>query len=106
MGQNEITEVEAPEEEAEGDSESESDGAGEELEDITLPGSPGRPAGAAEGMREVLSRRDPGPLTEAAIADILGGHVDDTEGLVRVILWAERPTVDRRSGEPFPGGDW
>ena len=101
------TEVEAPEEESEeGGSESESGGAGEELEDITPPESPGRPAGAAEGVREALSREDPGPLTEAAIADILGDHVDDTERLVRAILWAGRPTVDRRSGEPFPGGDW
>lgn len=101
------TEVEVPEEEPEeGGSESESGGAGEELEDITPPDSPGRPAGAAEGVREALSREDPGPLTEAAIADILRGHVDDAERLVRAILWAGRPTVDRRSGEPFPGGDW
>ena len=100
------TEVEAPEEESEGGSESEGGGAGEELEDITPPDSPGRPAGAAEGVREALSREDPGPLTDAAIADILGGHLDDTERLVRAILWAGRPTVDRRGGEPFPGGDW
>ena len=101
------TEVEAPEEESdEGGSESESGGVGEEREDITPPDSPGRPAGAAEGVREALSREDPGPLTEAAIADILCGHVDDTERLVRAILWAGRPPVDRRSGEPFPGGDW
>lgn len=101
------TEVQPPEEESqEGGSESETGGAGEELEDITPPDSQGRPAGAAEGVREALSREDPGPLTEAAIADILGGHLDDTERLVRAILWAGRPTVDRRSGEPFPGGDW
>lgn len=101
------TEVETPEEESEeGGSESESGGAGEELEDITPPDSPGRPAGALEGVREALSREDPGPLTEAAIADILAGHLDDTERLVRAILWAGRPTVDRRSGEPFPGGNW
>ncbi|MDE0394413.1 MAG: hypothetical protein OYK82_06520 [Gammaproteobacteria bacterium] len=101
------TEVQAPEEESEeGGSESESGGAGEELEDITPPDSQGRPAGAAEGVREALSREDPGSLTEAAIADILAGHLDDTERLVRAILWAGRPTVDRRSREPFPGGDW
>ncbi len=101
------TEVAAPEEESEeGGSESESGGAGEELEDITPPDSRGRPAGVGAGVREALAREDPGPLTEAAILDILEGYVDDTELLVRAILWSQRPTVDRRGGEPFPGGEW
>ena len=101
------TEVTAPEEESgEGGSESESGGAAEELEDVTPPDSRGRPAGAATGVREALAREDPGPLTEAAILDLLEGHADDTGLLVRGILWSQRPTVDRRSGQPFPGGEW
>ena len=100
-------EIDVPEDESEsGGSESGSGGAGEEVENAPPPENRGSPDGITVGVSEALAGTDPGPLSVEMVNQVLEERVDDTELLVRGLLWSQRPDVRWWEGEPLPGGRW
>ena len=100
-------EVENPEEGSEGPpSESDDEEAPQPSEDVPLLENPGTPEGVMVGAQETLARGDPGPLTEEMAMRLLEELTDDTELLVRGILWSQRPDIDGSDDQPSLGGSW
>ncbi len=84
-------------------SEPEAGGAGEELDAVSPEDTPSDPAAATVGVGEAPAGGDPGPLSEVDADRLLAeGRADDTEMLVRGLLWSQRPRS--AAGEAFPGG--
>ena len=80
--------------------------AGEEPEDLPLSENAGTQEVILVGVQEALAKGDPGPLTEEMSMRLLEQLTDDTELLVRGILWSQRPDIEWWEDEPFPGGGW
>lgn len=78
----------------------------EEPEDIPPSENAGAPEVILFGAQEALAKGDPGPLTEEMSMRLLEELTDDTELLVRGILWSQRPDVEWWEDDPFPGGGW
>jgi len=71
-------------------------GAGEESTTAPEADDPGDPEGPRTGVRESRAGTDPGTLSDAEVQRLLDSQPDDTEKLIRGILWSRRP---------FPAGD-
>ncbi len=100
-------ELETSEQETEAElSESAEGEAADEPEDVPPSESRSDPNVATMGAREALAKGDPGPLTEEMAMTLLEGLTDDTELLVRGLLWSQRPDIEWWEDEPFPGGSW
>ena len=97
-------EAEVPKEDPEGSqSESNEGGAGDEEAHEPPEGAAViAPTTVLVGAQESLVRGDPGPLTEDMVTSLLEEQTDDTELLVRGLLWSQRPA---QSG-PGLGGSW
>ena len=80
--------------------------SGAEPEDPREANNSGPRQGPKEGAREAWAAQDPGPVTAAEAGDLLSTVNDETEALVRGLLWAHRPDVAWWSGQAYPGGRW
>jgi hypothetical protein len=80
--------------------------SGAEPEDAREANSSGPRSGPKEGAREAWATQDPGPMSAAEAGDLLSTVVDETEALVRGLLWAHRPDVAWWAGQAYPGGRW
>jgi len=97
-------EAEVPEEDPEGtQTESREGGAGDDQAREPPEGEAViAPSTVLVGAQESLVREDPGPLTEDMVTRLLEEQADDTELLIRGLLWSQRPD---QSG-PDLGGSW
>jgi Ca-activated chloride channel family protein len=80
--------------------------SGAEPDDPREADSSGPRQGPLEGAREAWAAQDPGPMTQSDAASLLLTVSDETEALVRGLLWAHRPDVAWWSGQAYPGGPW
>jgi len=80
--------------------------SGPEPEDAREESNNGPRQGPREGAREAWAAQDPGPLSSAEATDLLSTVSDETEALVRGLLWAHRPDVAWWAGQEYPGGRW
>lgn len=97
-------EAEVPEQDPEGtQTQSREGGAGDDQAQEPPEGEAViAPATVLVGAQESLVREDPGPLTEDMVTRLLEEQADDTELLIRGLLWSQRPD---QSG-PDLGGSW
>ncbi len=83
------------------------DGAsGMEPETPTPAQATGERQAALQGAREAWALQDPGPLDRAVALSLLERVEDESEALIRGLLWAHRPDVAWWTNERYPGGDW
>jgi hypothetical protein len=80
--------------------------SGAEPEDAREADSSGPRQGPLEGAREAWAAQDPGPMTPGEATNLLATVSDETEALVRGLLWAHRPDVAWWAGQAYPGGPW
>ena len=80
--------------------------SGLEPEDARMADNTGERQGAREGARESWASQDPGPLTRTAAFSLLERVNDETESLIRGILWSHRPDIAWWESQPYPGGGW
>jgi hypothetical protein len=98
-------EAEIAEDEDQPPGEAAAGGAGEEGE-APPQDDTGDPEGPRTGAAEALAGSDPGALSEDAVRQMLESQVDDTEQLIRGLLWSQRPST-RAADAPrtsSPGG--
>lgn len=80
--------------------------SGAEPEDARESDNTGPRQGPLEGAREAWAAQDPGPMTQSEATNLLMTVSDETEALVRGLLWAHRPDVAWWAGQAYPGGAW
>jgi Ca-activated chloride channel family protein len=80
--------------------------SGAEPDDPREADNSGPRQGPLEGAREAWAAQDPGPMTQADATNLLLTVNDETEALVRGLLWAHRPDVAWWAGQAYPGGAW
>ena len=99
--------VENPGEGSEGPPSEADDGeATDQSEDVPPMENPGTSQVIMVGAQETLATGDPGPLTEGMAMSLLEERTDDTEQLVRGILWSQRPILGASDDGRSLGGSW
>jgi tetratricopeptide (TPR) repeat protein len=71
------------------------------------PDDVGDPEGPRTGAAEALAAGDPGQLSEESVQEMLEAQVDDTEQLIRGLLWSQRPeTRPQDPSRAATAGGW